>query len=527
MVKIVTVANKRTFEREMNAMFEERKLVFVDLLKWNLPVTGGRYEIDEFDDDAAIYLLMSRDDGSHLGSMRLLRTDRPHILSSFFGYLCADDVPAASDALEVTRLCLSPRLRASERRWVRDRLISALADYALSHEIRTLTGVARTSWLSQIVRMGWRCDVLGDPQLVDGAMTGAFRIHVDADTTRGLGDMGIYVPGTIAPDQVPSRVDAEPTGPRLERENEAAPVSAESAQRFEAAEFWVARLLDQGFCIIPDAISTAQVEALNSDLDARFAATPFCEGGFYGPRTKRFGSLLKRSPAAAEFIAHPLVLAITEKVLGPWCDRFNLNLSQGIEIHPGAPAQFPHRDQDMWRGEKGRIEYLVNVMWPLSDFTAENGATRIWPGSHHPGALDMAPHDPLIAAEMSPGSVLLFLGSTLHAAGGNYASSVRRGLIVSYCLGWLKPFENQWLCYPPEIARRFAPELARLVGYSQHRPNLGNYEGQCPSILLRGDPPDYIAAADALRPDQQAELTAFMAEQSTGRSRGGSAPADL
>jgi N-acyl-L-homoserine lactone synthetase/ectoine hydroxylase-related dioxygenase (phytanoyl-CoA dioxygenase family) len=513
MVKIITAENKRYFEQEILAMFEERKLVFVDLLKWNILVTDGRYEIDEFDDDAAIYVLMSHDDGSHLGSMRLLRTDRPHILGSFFGYLCADGVPAGADTLEVTRLCLSPRLRASERRWVRDRLISALTDYALSQGIATLTGVARTSWLSQIVRMGWRCDVLGNPQLVDGTMVGAFRIHVDGTTPQSLGNMGIYVPDTIVPDRDTSQGNVARASSRPDDGNEPASVAAEPAQSPVPAEFWAARLLDQGFCIIPDAISTAQVEALNSDLEARFAATPFCEGGFYGPRTKRFGSLLKRSPAAVEFIAHPLVLAITQKVLGPWCDRFNLNLSQGIEIHPGAPAQFPHRDQDMWQGEKGRVEYLLNVMWPLSDFTAENGATRIWPGSHHPGAADLAPHEPPIAAEMSPGSVLLFLGSTLHAAGGNYASSVRRGLIVSYCLGWLKPFENQWLCYPPEVARRFDPELAKLVGYSQHRPNLGNYEGQCPSILLQGDPPDYIAAADALRPDQQAELAAFMAEQ--------------
>jgi ectoine hydroxylase-related dioxygenase (phytanoyl-CoA dioxygenase family) len=171
----------------------------------------------------------------------------------------------------------------------------------------------------------------------------------------------------------------------------------------------------------------------------------------------------------------------------------------------------------MWQGEKGRVEYLVNVMWPLTEFTAENGATRLWPGSHHPGSADLPPLEPPFTAEMSPGSVLLFLGSTLHAAGGNYASSVRRGLIVSYCLGWLKPFENQWLCYPPEIARAFDPELAKLVGYSQHRPNLGNYEGQCPSILLQGDLPDYIAAADALRPDQQAELDAYLAAQSDER----------
>ena len=112
------------------------------------------------------------------------------------------------------------------------------------------------------------------------------------------------------------------------------------------------RLSAEGFCVIPDAIPLELVEGLNADLDARFAATPFCEGGFYGPRTKRFGSLLKRSAAAAELVQHPLILEIAHRVLGPWCDRFNLNLTQAIEIHPGAPAQFPHRDQEMCRARR-------------------------------------------------------------------------------------------------------------------------------------------------------------------------------
>jgi hypothetical protein len=77
----------------------------------------------------------------------------------------------------------------------------------------------------------------------------------------------------------------------------------------------------------------------------------------------------------------------------------------------------------------------------------------------------------------------------------------------------LKPFENQWLCYPPDIARHFDPDLASLIGYSLHRPNLGNHEGQCPSILLGDDPPSYPAATDALRPDQEAVLDDFVSEQ--------------
>jgi len=265
---------------------------------------------------------------------------------------------------------------------------------------------------------------------------------------------------------------------------------------------WSAELLEHGYCIIPDLVPGWKVRALHSDLKERFARTPFCVGDFYGPKTKRFGGLLKRSAHAKDFIAHPVILDVTNKVLGPFCDRFNLNLAQAIELYPGAPKQYPHRDQDMWRGDTGRIEYLVNVMWPFTPYTKENGATVVWPDSHkRQGEIQIDERESIVA-EMLPGAALLFLGSTLHGAGGNMSNMIRSGMIISYCLGWLKPYENQWLVYPPAVARHFSPEVAALVGYQQHRPNLGNYEGQCPSVLLGGNLAEYLPATEELRPDQ-------------------------
>ena len=272
-------------------------------------------------------------------------------------------------------------------------------------------------------------------------------------------------------------------------------------------EWWTSVLLDQGWCVIHSLVQRSEIAALDADLSDDFDKTPFCKGGFYGARTKRFGRLLVRSPLAKRIVQHPLILGITREVLGPWCDRFQLNLTQGLALHPGAPPQLPHRDQDMWRGEIGKTEYLVNVMWPFNRYTRDNGATLIWPNSHGAQALDPAVSNNEFPVELEPGSALLFLGSTLHGAGGNRSSEVRRGAIVSYCLGWLKPYENQWLAYPPEVARGFSSELASLIGYQQHRPNLGNYEGQCPSVLLKRQIPERFAATDALRPDQ-AELVA-------------------
>jgi ectoine hydroxylase-related dioxygenase (phytanoyl-CoA dioxygenase family) len=269
------------------------------------------------------------------------------------------------------------------------------------------------------------------------------------------------------------------------------------------------QLRRHGFCIIPGLVEAGLIVALDANLADRFERTPFCEGAFYGATTKRFGRLLAHSAHAATLVQHPLILDLVEDQLSPWCDRIQLNVAQAIAVHPGSPQQLPHRDQDMWRGPAGEIEYLVNVIWPLTEFTADNGATRVWPNSHGAAALGPPPASDPVAAEMKPGSALVFLGSTLHGAGANVTDQVRRGIVVGYSLGWLKPYENQWLAYPPSVARTFPPALAALAGYAQHRPNLGNYEGQCPSVLLGSEVPDMLAAVDALRPDQQAMIAAF------------------
>jgi len=279
---------------------------------------------------------------------------------------------------------------------------------------------------------------------------------------------------------------------------------------------WMQQIREQGYVIIPGIMPRTKVEALATDLKDRFAKTPFCEGEFYGSHTKRFGGLLKRSPHAAAFVQNPVILDIAQAVLGPFCTSFNLNLTQALEIWPGEGEQVPHRDQDMWAGPIGQIEYMFNVMWPFTPYRAENGATLIWPASHKRQDENVIDRGEAIAAEMNPGDCLVYLGSTMHGAGANRTKAPRGGMIISYNLGWLKPFENQWLVYPPEIARTFSPELAALVGYQMHRPNLGNYEGQCPSVLLQDNVPEYLHSVDGLREDQVGLIAEFKARQKTG-----------
>lgn len=272
---------------------------------------------------------------------------------------------------------------------------------------------------------------------------------------------------------------------------------------------WLDQLGREGYCIIPNALPAATLRTLNEDLAPSFAAVPLGHGDFYGHRTQRFGSLLRRSPAAAELALQSVVLELARTILGPACDQIQLNVAQAIAIHPGEIEQFPHRDHDMWAGIKGQHEYLLNVIWPLTEFTAENGATRIYPGTHRQDIADPEQLGAPIIAECSPGDAICFLGSTIHGAGPNHTQAVRRAVVIGYSLGWLKPYENLWLAYPPHVARTFSPELAELAGYFQHRPNLGNYEGQCPSVLLSDQPAEHLQARDALRPDQAEAVRAF------------------
>lgn len=179
------------------AMFADRKRLFIDLLGWEVPVAEGRYEIDQFDGQTAIYLIATDHQGDHIGSLRLLRTICPHILGELFAVLCENGVPNGETVVEITRLCLPTRLGAARRLVVRNQLISAMIDYALDHGISAFTGVVAWDFLEQILTMGWRCAALGKPQLIVGARLGAFRIDIDLETPKLLAANGIYTPGTI------------------------------------------------------------------------------------------------------------------------------------------------------------------------------------------------------------------------------------------------------------------------------------------------------------------------------------------
>lgn len=181
----------------MRAMFEARKRVFVDLLGWDVPVLAGKYELDQFDDTHARYLILADGNQNHLASARLLPTTRPHILDTLFAELCDNPPPTGPATYEITRFCLDRSPRAAERRRWRDALVTGLAHYALEHRITTYTGVAEQGWLEQILAFGWDAQPLGPPKIIDGMALGALKIEITRETPALLAANGILSPNHI------------------------------------------------------------------------------------------------------------------------------------------------------------------------------------------------------------------------------------------------------------------------------------------------------------------------------------------
>jgi acyl-homoserine lactone synthase len=191
MLLIVDSTNRALEHKAMRTMFETRKRVFIDLLKWDIPALADRFELDHFDDTEATYLIVTDTEGEHLASARLLLTTRPALLDSLFPGLVAGEVPQGADVLEITRFCLSPGIGAQQRRIARDALVVGLAEFALANDIRTYTGVAELPWFRQIQTFGWECRLLGEPALHRGQALVALRIDIDTSTVAKLADAGI------------------------------------------------------------------------------------------------------------------------------------------------------------------------------------------------------------------------------------------------------------------------------------------------------------------------------------------------
>ncbi len=226
-------------------------------------------------------------------------------------------------------------------------------------------------------------------------------------------------------------------------------------------------LASDGAVIVDRLASEEMMDRARAELQPYLDATPVGVDEFSGFQTKRTGALIARSPLCRDLVTHPLVLAAARELLTD-ATSFQLHLTQVIAIGPGAKAQQIHRDQwafDFFTFPKG-YDVQCNTIWAMSDFTEQNGATRIVPGSNRLADKLQFKLEDTEPAEMSKGSVLIYTGSVYHGGGANQSEETRYAVNITYNRSWLRQEENQYLSVPREIARELPKDLLRLMGYS-------------------------------------------------------------
>jgi len=232
------------------------------------------------------------------------------------------------------------------------------------------------------------------------------------------------------------------------------------------AEKVVAALDRDGAAIVDELVSPELMDRARRELQPYLNATPAGSDEFAGFQTKRTGALIARSETCRELVTHPLALATTEQLLRD-ATSFQLHLTQIIAIGPGAEAQQIHRDQwafDFFSFPKG-YEVQCNTIWAMTDFTEENGATRVVPGSNRSEDKLRFSHDDTEPAEMKKGSVLFYTGAVYHGGGANRSPETRYAVNITYNRSWLRQEENQYLSVPLEVASTLDHDLLRLMGY--------------------------------------------------------------
>jgi ectoine hydroxylase-related dioxygenase (phytanoyl-CoA dioxygenase family) len=244
-----------------------------------------------------------------------------------------------------------------------------------------------------------------------------------------------------------------------------------------------------GCAVVENLVAAGTMDTVAAEVAPWLAATPAGPDDFSGHNTRRTGSLVARVPSFRPLAVHPMVTGVLDAVLGDHASNYQLHLTQVIAIGPGEPAQTVHRDQwafDFFPFPSG-FEVECHVMWAMTDFTEENGATRVIPGSHtFEDKLRLTPDD-TVPAEMPKGSLLVYLGSLYHGGGANRSDAVRMGINVGYALGWLRQEENQYLACPLDVARELDDGLLKLMGYSRAAYALGYFgDTRDPLEAVRG-----------------------------------------
>src|SRR5437868_6088775 len=271
-----------------------------------------------------------------------------------------------------------------------------------------------------------------------------------------------------------------------------------------------------GAAIIEGLLSLDVVARVNAEVESAVAAADPDET-YFNPIMQQFHGRFTKQVAgmpgisrtfAVDVMCHPLLLELCDRILAPSCARYQLNLGHLLQRGPGSDEQWLHRDEAVWSDvPRPHPELQLATVIAFVDFTRENGATRVVPGSHRWPDRQMLPAEQAMReppepeqiayAEMPAGSAVVYLGGTIHAGGANSTDVPRRGAHLSYCLGWLRTEENNYLSIPPSLAATLPRQAQELIGYAVHDsiPRGGGYLGmvrmQDPvELLARGELPN-------------------------------------
>lgn len=258
-------------------------------------------------------------------------------------------------------------------------------------------------------------------------------------------------------------------------------------------------VLTTGGVIVKGLVDGSGIDALNNGFDRHLAqhngAGQAATGSksydqFLGHNTLRLHGLIDKVPSTVDLIGNDELVAWAERMLADASDSVLLNAGEFIQIQPGEPAQFPHRDSDSWPHIAVDVGLVVlNAIIALDDCTLDNGATYVAPNSWSWEQGRRVKPAEWHRSVMDAGDALLFRGDLLHRGGENNSDNRRRVISLSYSAGWLRPVENSFLNIPREVVAAAPAKVQALLGYAASQSETGGliglYENGDPGRVLR------------------------------------------
>ncbi len=226
------------------------------------------------------------------------------------------------------------------------------------------------------------------------------------------------------------------------------------------------RQLDElGYLVLPGLMPPELLERLRRRVDELFAEEGANAGSEFKqePGARRLANLVNKGRVFEEVILTPEVLEAMAHVLGP---KFKLSSLNVRSADPHSPVDQPlHADSAAIADDSGY--WVCNSVWMLDDFTAQNGATRMVPGSHRWGALpppemyDPHPQQELVTGKA--GTVVIMNSHMWHGGTANRTAKPRRAMHVYYTRAD-KPqqqWQKKWLS--AGVQARLGPEARRIL----------------------------------------------------------------